>query len=53
MDRERPNGASSDPELDKALSQLLELARNEAVSPRLRELAEQLEEALRKKRRDL
>jgi hypothetical protein len=35
-------------ELDKALAELLEQTRKEAISPRLRELAEQLAKAIGK-----
>ncbi|WP_294923386.1 hypothetical protein [uncultured Paracoccus sp.] len=48
------NGPAVDPELDKALTALLEQAENEPVSPRLRELAKRLEAALEdaRQRRD-
>lgn len=37
-----------DPELDKALADLLEQSRREELTPRLRELIQRLEEALSK-----
>ncbi len=40
-------GPVVDPELDKALSELLAQTAREPISPRLRELAQQLEAALR------
>lgn len=43
-------GAALDPELDKALSELLQQAEKEAISPRLRDLAQQLELALQRAR---
>lgn len=41
-----------DPELRRALTELLEQAASEPVSPRLRELAQQLEEALASRTKD-
>ena len=43
-------GAPLDPELDKALSDLLVQTEKETISPRLRELAQQLEQALQRAR---
>lgn len=40
-------GPFVDPELDRALSELLAQTAKEPISPRLRELAQQLETALR------
>jgi len=44
-------GPVVDPELDKALSDLLAQTAKEPISPRLRELAQQLEAALAQARR--
>lgn len=45
------SGSGVDPELDKALSELLVQAEKEPISPRLRELAKRLEAALESARR--
>lgn len=47
QDKNRP---AIDPQLDKALSELLEQAGQEPLSPRLRELAGQLQAALEQAR---
>ncbi len=44
-------GRSVDPELEKALAELLAQTAREPISPRLRELARRLEAALREARR--
>lgn len=44
------NGPAIDPELDKVLSELLVQTEKEVISPRLRDLARQLEVALERAR---
>lgn len=48
---DRESGPIVDPDLDKALSELLAQTEKEPISPRLRDLAKRLEAALEDARR--